>query len=513
MNIDRMTFFYELTTRLCSSLKIEIALMRCFTYLKAFFPLEDMMLSYYDPNKKVFIDFAKADKLGGKVLNDMVTLPKAVQELVEREITHTAVKIVNDPGHDPVYKLIAKMRGKLDESVISLPLNMDNTRIGSLILRVSGINQYSNEHASLMSLLHDPFAITMASIKRLEEIRKLRDQVSDDNRFLSKELRHLTGEEIIGGEVGLKHVMDLTRQVAPLENPVLILGETGVGKELIANAIHYSSSRKNRPFIKVNCGAITESLLDSELFGHEKGAFTGATHLKRGRLERADKGTLFLDEIGELPLQAQVKLLRALQHNEIERVGGTETIPIDIRVIAATHRNIEEMISDGGFREDLWYRVSVFPIKVPPLRHRKMDIPALTGHFLKRKCEQLKLHEVPSIEKGAIDALMENDWRGNVRELENVVERALIRHKGGKISFDSFLTSHPEKTSLSSSPQDPIVPLDHIIADYIKVVLKKTEGKINGPGGAAELLKIHPSTLRHKMDKLSIKYGKKDHLS
>ena len=458
MNIDRMTFFYEVTTRLCSSLKIEIALMRCFTYLKEFFPLEDILLSYYDPDKKVFTDFARADKFGGKRLNDIVPLPKAVQELVEREITHTAAKIINDPGHDPVYKLIARMRGKLNESVISLPLTMDNVRIGSLIFRVNGINQYSKEHASLISLLHDPFAITMAGIKRHEEIRKLRDRVSDDNRFLSQELRQLTGEAIIGGEFGLKHVMDLTRQVAPLENPVLILGETGVGKELIANAIHYSSSRKNGPFIKVNCGAITESLLDSELFGHEKGAFTGATHLKRGRLERANKGTLFLDEIGELPLQAQVKLLRALQHSEIERVGGTETIPIDIRVIAATHRNIEKMIADGGFREDLWYRVNVFPITVPPLRHRKMDIPALTGHFLKQKCKQLNFHEVPSIEKGAIDALMENDWRGNVRELENVVERALIRYQGGKISFDSYLTSPSVKTFPTSRPQESMDP-------------------------------------------------------
>jgi transcriptional regulator with GAF, ATPase, and Fis domain len=512
MKTAKMIFFHEVTTRLCSSLKIEIALMRCFTYLKELMPLEDIFLSYYDPDKKVFIDFARADISGGKRLNVVVTLPRAVQELVEREILNTAVKIINDPGSDPVHKLIAKMRGKLDESVMSLPLNMDNQRIGSLILRVSGINQYSKEHASLISLLHDPFAITIASIKRHEEIRKLRDEVCDENRFLSQELRQLSGEEIIGGELGLKHVMDLTRQVAPLENPVLILGETGVGKDLIANAIHYSSPRKNGPFIKVNCGAISESLLDSELFGHEKGSFTGAANLKRGRLERAHNGTLFLDEIGELPLQAQVKLLRALQHNEIERVGGAETIPIDIRVIAATHRNIEKMITDGGFREDLWYRVNVFPITVPPLRHRKRDIPALAGHFLKRKCERLKLHEVPPVARGAIDTLMDHDWKGNVRELENVVERALIRYQGGEISFDEYLSPPTEKTRLHSRPEEPIVPLDYIIAHYIKAVLVKTKGKINGSGGAAELLKIHPSTLRNKMNKLSIKYGKKDPL-
>ena len=472
--------------------------------------MDDIFLSYYDPEIKIFVDFAIANKSGGKRLNTIVTLPKIVQEYVERGLKQTEVKILNDPQSNPVNKLIANMRGKLDESVLSMPLNIDGQRIGSFIVRVSGINQYTEEHASLLSYLHDPFATTMASTKRHEEVLKLSDQVYDDNRFLSQELRQLAGEEIIGGELGLKHVMDLTRQVAPLENPVLILGETGVGKELFANAIHFSSSRKNEPFIKVNCGAMSESLIDSELFEHEKGAFTGAANLKRGRLERANKGTLFLDEIGELPLQAQGKLLRALQHNEIERVGGTETIPIDIRVIAATHRNIEKMITDGGFREDLWYRVNVFPITVPPLRHRKMDIPALTGHFLKRKCRQLNFREVPSIEKGAIDMLIENNWRGNVRELENVVERALIRYQGGKISFDKYLTPPTGKTHPHSRHQEPIVPLNQNIAHYIRTVLEITQGKINGPGGAAELLGINPSTLRNKMNKLSIKYGRKN---
>jgi hydrogenase-4 transcriptional activator len=509
VNIDKMTFFHEVTIRLCSTLEIEIALMRCFSYLKDFIPMDDIFLSYYDQNKKIFVDFALANNSGGKRLNTIVTLPKIVQEYVERGLKQTEVKIINNPQNNPVNKLLANMRGKLDESVLSMPLNIDGQRIGSLVVRVSGINQYTQEHASLLSYLHDPFATTMASTKRHEEVLKLSDQVYDDNRFLSQELRQLAGEEIIGGELGLKHVMDLTRQVAPLENPVLILGETGVGKELIANSIHYSSSRKNGPFIKVNCGAISESLIDSELFGHEKGAFTGAANLKRGRLERAHKGTLFLDEIGELPLQAQVKLLRALQHNEIERVGGTATIPIDIRVIAATHRNIEKMITDGDFREDLWYRINVFPITIPPLRHRKADIPALTGHFLKRKCEQLNFHEVPSIEKGTIDTLMENDWRGNVRELENVVERALIRYRGGMISFDKYLTPSSKETTPHWHPQQALLPLNQNIAHHIRTVLKMTKGKINGPGGAAEILEVHPNTLRNKMIKLGITYGKK----
>lgn len=508
MDIDKMIFFYKVTNFLCSTLKIEDALMDCFRYLKPIIPMDSIFLSYYDSERKVFTDIALADMSGGKRLKVIVPLPKDVQERIEKEIADTRVKVINDPVTDPVYKLLAEMRGKLDESVMSMPLNLDGERVGSLVVRVDGTNQYSEEHSELLSLLHDPFAIILASTKRHAEILKLSDQLSDQNRFLTKELQNIAGEEIIGKELGLKHVMELTRQVAPLENPVLILGETGVGKDLIANAIHNASSRKDGPFIKVNCGAIAETLLDSELFGHEKGAFTGAVSLKRGRLERANKGSLFLDEIGELSFPAQVKLLRALQHQEIERVGGTETIPIDIRVIAATHRNIEKMIDEGGFREDLWYRLNVFPITVPPLRHRKADIPALTGHFLTRKCEQLNIHEVPPIAKGAIDKLIANDWRGNVRELENVIERALIRYRGGLLSFDVFLTQPEKNIEVTSITPRDIIPLNEAITHHIRLALKAAKGKINGPGGAAKRLSIHPNTLRNKMNKLGIAYGR-----
>ena len=213
--------------------------------------------------------------------------------------------------------------------------------------------------------------------------------LADDNRYLYDELRSVSGDEIIGSDFGLKTVMEMVRQVAPLDSPVLLLGETGTGKEVIANAIHYSSPRKDGPFIKVNCGAIPETLLDSELFGHEKGAFTGAISQKRGRFERADKGTIFLDEIGELPLQAQVRLLSVLQTREIERVGGTSPIPVDIRIISATHRDLEEMIASRRFREDLWFRLNVFPITIPPLRQRREDIPALLHHLMERKSREL----------------------------------------------------------------------------------------------------------------------------
>ena len=242
-----------------------------------------------------------------------------------------------------------------------------------------------------MSLLNEPFAIAFSNTLKHQEVLRLKDLLADDNRYLHRELLHLSGEEIVGADFGLKRVIEMVRQVAPLNSPVLLLGETGVGKDVIANAIHYSSPRKDGPLVKVNCGAIPETLLDSELFGHEKGAFTGAISQKRGRFERANQGTIFLDEIGELPSPAQVRMLRVLQYKEIERVGGTNPIPVDIRLIAATNRNLEEMVKTKQFREDLWFRLNVFPIHIPPLRERKEDIPALVRHFVKRKSRELKL--------------------------------------------------------------------------------------------------------------------------
>jgi len=348
---------------------------------------------------------------------------------------------------------------------------------------------------------------------RHQEVLRLKDMLADDNRYLYQELRLAAGDEIIGSDFGLRSVMEMVKQVAPLDSPVLLLGETGTGKEVIASAIHYSSPRKDGPLIKVNCGAIPETLLDSELFGHEKGAFTGAISQRRGRFERADKGTIFLDEIGELTPQAQVRLLHVLQKKEIERVGGTNSIPVDIRIISATHRNLEEMIASGRFREDLWFRLNVFPITIPPLRHRRGDIPALVHYFIDRKCKELKLTERPVLAAGAIERLMAYDWPGNVRELENLIERALIQSTGDMLSFETL-----------SAPQVPVgrgvthdagrnrtvLSLDEINAQHIRQALETAGGKINGVGGAAQILGLHPNTLRSRMIKLGIPYGRKN---
>ncbi len=343
--------------------------------------------------------------------------------------------------------------------------------------------------------------------KNAEKKLKEAKAKADDNRYLHRELHRLSGDEVIGADFGLRDVMKKATHVAAQDSIVLLLGETGVGKDVIANAIHYLSSRKDSAFIKVNCGAIPDNLIDSELFGHEKGAFTGALSQKRGRFERADKGTMFLYEIGELPLQAQVRFLKVLQSKEIERVGGVKMIPLDIRIIAATNRDLEEMIKLKQFREDLWFRLNVFPIWIPPLRERTDDIPALLQHFINLKSKELKLSAVPILSPGAIDPLMAYHWPGNVRELGNVIERTLILNPTGPLTFEHLNLGQPKKALGLHEQNEETGNLDEIITRHIRQVLSKTKGKVNGPEGAAAILGMNPSTLRNRMKKLGIDYG------
>jgi transcriptional regulator with GAF, ATPase, and Fis domain len=362
-----------------------------------------------------------------------------------------------------------------------------------------------------MLMLHEPFAIAMKNAMQHQELIRLKDMLTEDNHYLRRQIRDLSISEIIGADEGLKHVMEMVRQVAKLDSPVLLLGETGVGKGLIANAIHYASARNNGPFVSVNCGAIPETLYDSELFGHEKGAFTGAINRKKGRFERAGKGTIFLDEIGELPPQAQVRLLHIFQERFIERVGGTAPIPVDVRIVCATHRNLEEMIRTGQFREDLWFRLNVFPIQIPPLRQRKEDISTLAYYFIEKKSIALKLQEKPRLAPGAVDQLTDYDWPGNVRELENIIERAIIQQGIGPLRFNSLIFRDPglNKILAKENAGNSLLSLDEINTMHIRQALTLANGKINGPGGAAQLLQIHPNTLRKRMDKLNIAYKRK----
>ena len=314
-------------------------------------------------------------------------------------------------------------------------------------------------------------------------------------------------EGIVGESAALRSVLRLAGQVAPVETTVLLTGETGTGKELIARAIHETSQRRGRPLIKVNCGAIPQGVVESELFGHEKGAFTGAINRRIGKFELANGGTLFLDEVGELPADVQVKLLRVLQEQEFERVGGTTTQKVDVRVIAATNRDLEAEVAAGRFRADLYYRLNVFPIRLPALRERTGDIQLLVRHFLAQFQRKMAkpLKEVTPETMALLEA---HSWPGNIRELQNVLERACVLATDSVVSIEPPIDRATPSTvrvfGLSSGDRETVVTLDENERAHIRRAMKVTGGRIHGPRGAANMLGINPSTLRSRMQKLGI---------
>ena len=343
--------------------------------------------------------------------------------------------------------------------------------------------------------------------KALIEVEQLRDQLQKENVYLREhvELKH-EFEEIIGETEEIKYVLFKIQQVAPTDASVLIQGETGTGKELVARAIHNASPRKDRPMVKINCAALPANLIESELFGHEKGAFTGAQTRKIGRFELADEATLFLDEIGELPLELQVKLLRVLQEGEFERLGSSQTRKVDVRIIAATNRNLKAEVQNGSFREDLWYRLNVFPITVPPLRQRKSDISLLVNFFVTQANRKLG-RIVKTISPTTMETLEDYYWPGNVRELANVVERALINSNGTVLQLADKLDSDAaiQAATNGNGHSQPLSRLEDVERDHMLAVLEACEWRIEGISGAAEVLGLNSSTLRSRMNKLGIK--------
>lgn len=515
MNVDPNEFFRQATVRICGSLDIEIALRRMRQYISQFIPVEFISLIIFDPSKNMFHSVAGsvAKRSDGRGKNfSLPPDPDIRSKWISRYLGSERFRVVNDLKTDEdLFELFSRLGMDTDISCITIRLEMEGSRLGGLWVSANGKNRYCQKQGELLYILKQPIAIAMSNALRHREILERNDDLLDDIRYLHHRLHEQSGDQIVGADLGLKEVMRMVNQVSGMDSPVLLTGESGVGKEMIADAIHYASHRKNGPLIKVNCGAIPESLMDSELFGHEKGAFTGASARKRGRFERADHGTIFLDEIGELSPQAQIRLLRVLQEKRIERVGGTKEIPVDARVISATHRNLRDMVAGGTFREDLWFRINVFPIQIPPLRERKEDIPALAEYFILKKSQELKLKQHPDLPLNAVRQLLSHDWPGNVRELQNLIERALIVYQGGSISFRDLL----EKPAASNAPEgvsnDPpgLLSMDEAMSRHIRNVLKYTKGKLSGPGGAAEILGIPYSTLRHRMSKLSISFGKK----
>jgi len=509
MAINKDEFFREVTLRICSSLHLNTALRNVFVYLQEYFPLDDIYLDILDQNLGAIRRIAHVATVEEKAHEEIVPLPEGLWEWILKKRVPFLVRATNPKNFIQAISPLIKLSGNSD---LVLPLLIGTEMIGLLVLRARGEVRYTSEHVNLLATVSEPFAIALANALSHQAVMKYRDTLIDDNQFLKKELHSQTGEEIVGSTSGLRNVMEMVRQVAPLNNTVLLMGETGTGKEVIANAIHFASPRKDGPFIKVNCGAIPENLIDSELFGHEKGAFSGAIAETRGRFERADGGTIFLDEIGELPLQAQVRLLRVIQNREIERVGGSRPIMVNIRIIVATNRNMEGMVAENRFREDLWFRLNVFPITLPPLRQRKEDIPTLVRHFVASKSRELGIANPPVIVPGALERLMYYNWPGNVREMENLMEREIIRHQGGQLTFATLILEAGGQSAALEQDNARELPLrlDDAMALHIKRVVKIARGRINGPSGAADLLGINANTLRGRMGKLGIKYSRHD---
>jgi formate hydrogenlyase transcriptional activator len=398
-----------------------------------------------------------------------------------------------------------------------VPLVLGGRSIGTLNVGSVERNQYSDAHVETLKGVANQVALAVANMQSYEEIVELKSRLEKENVYLQEEIRtEHNFEEIIGNSPALLTVLRKVEQVAPTDSTVLIYGETGTGKELIARAIHDHSARKKRPLLKVNCSAISAGLVESELFGHVKGAFTGAFERHIGRFELADGGTIFLDEIGELPLETQVKLLRVLQEREFEPVGSNRPVRVDVRVIAATNRNLEDSIQKREFRSDLYYRLNVFPIETPSLRERRSDIPQLAMFFLSRFSKKFG-KDIQGIPRETMDRLLNYSWPGNIRELQNVIERAAILSQRSVLELGSDtvpVLATPSAAAVEVEipsegkpdlPGNPSSTLEEIERKHIAGVLDQTLGIIEGPRGAAKILGLHPNTLRHRMQKLGLK--------
>jgi formate hydrogenlyase transcriptional activator len=383
------------------------------------------------------------------------------------------------------------------KSISCIPLITRNRVLGTLNVGSTKENAFAPADVDFLTQVASQAAIAIENATAFQQIAQLKDQLAEEKLYLEDEIRtEQNFGEIIGDDLAFRRVLEQMATVAPTDASVMILGETGTGKELIARAIHELSGRRERTFVKLNCAAIPTGLLESELFGHEKGAFTGAIAQKVGRFELANKGTLFLDEVGDIPLELQPKLLRALQEHEFERLGSVRTIKVDVRLVAATNRDLAQMIADREFRSDLYYRLSVFPLSVPPLRERTVDIPKLVRYFTQKYARRMN-RRIESIPSAAMEVLTNYAWPGNVRELENLIERAVILTRGTSLEIP---LAELRATADTATP----VTLQDAERDHIRRVLDQVNGVVGGANGAAARLGMKRTTLQSKMKKLGI---------
>lgn len=512
MMIRTEEFYHGAATRLLGNVSIYEAWQNCLIYMQPVIPAEFLSLHLFNPGLRVVETVVDTTPEKSDPVSHKTTLIPETRQLFQKAVDRMegrpGTRIIEDLSRVPETRQLGMDLGTPDAPCLVLHLFREKKFLGIAALTGSPGTRYTEDQAELFLSIHSPLAVTAEALLKNRELGRVREVLKDKTTFLNQELMRLADNEIIGAEFGLKSVMESVQQVAQANTPVLLLGETGTGKEVIAGAIHRLSPRKSGPFIKVNCGAITPTLLESELFGHEKGAFTGANQTRPGYFERAAGGTIFLDEVAELSPEAQVKLLRVLQDKEVERVGGKQCLKLDIRILAATHKDISAMVRQGVFREDLFFRLNIFPITIPPLRERMRDIPALTYHILTQKAREMALPDIPEVAPGAVNRLMAYDWPGNVRELENVIEHQIIVNKDKPIPFDMRESQFPAFSTREYRTVDGM-KLDAVIKRHITAVLHQTSGRIEGECGAADLLGINPRTLRSRMEKLGVPFGRK----
>jgi formate hydrogenlyase transcriptional activator len=514
---ERYRTLLEINNAIITNLTHEDLLHSISQILRRIVPLDGAVITLYNPKTETFRYYAMETSLSTNYFRTGLEVHRK-ESMVAEIFDHQRGRIRRD--------LVKEQRFPNDLRLVEIgissdcivPLIVGGKSIGTLGVGSTKKDQYCEDDLELLQEVANQVALAIANMKSYEEVTELKARLEKENVYLQEEIRtEHNFEEITGSSPALMAVLHKVEQVAPTDSTVLILGETGTGKELIARAIHDRSARKSRPLVKVNCSAISAGLVESELFGHVKGAFTGALDRHIGRFELADGGTIFLDEIGELPLATQVKLLRVLQEREFEPVGSSRPIRVDVRVIAATNRNLEESVQAGEFRSDFFYRLNVFPIEVPSLRGRTSDIPQLAMFFLANFTKKLG-KDIRGIPHATLDLLLKYPWPGNVRELQNVIERAVILSRSAVLELDPDLVAAlcpPGSCSSKNKASEPVHPsiapsstpltLEELERSHVAAVLNQTGGVVEGPRGAAKILGLHPNTLRHRIQKLGLK--------
>lgn len=501
---ERLRVIQRVGHVLNSSLDMEIVLSRVAHEARAIFPLDHFVLYLMNPDEETYT--IRALVSGEEIL-------EAPEEDIPLEGGTLGWLIEHREKPYVIYRDLDRERPFAEDegvfrrglrSGIRAPLVIGDDVFGEIAVASSMPDQFTEEMAEFLCELTPAIATAVANAQAYARLEAAKDDFHQETLHLRDQIKEIHNpDELIGSSRAVEGVKELIARVAPTEATVLILGETGTGKELIARGIHHLSGRRNRVLVKVNCAALQETLLLSELFGHEKGAFTGAVSRKQGRFEIANKGTIFLDEIGEISPEAQVKILRVMQEREFERVGGVQTLKVDARIIAATNRDLEEEVRRGRFRDDLYFRLNVIPIHTPPLRERKEDIPELVDHFVRKHGPRMN-RQIRAVDPKALERLMRYDWPGNIRELENVVERGLVLGRGQVLRFDKQLLGESPPTAPPTGKESEFLALEEYERQYILRVLGHTGGVVSGERGAARILGMKPTTLQSRMRRLGI---------